>query len=303
MHKLMIAAVLLLGACSQRETASQASFNAPAENPYGLSAALEHVGGPPSPTLYPRRAPEDETAATVPKIAYTYTVAYQLAAADIAPVQAKQIAACRKLTTARCIVMENNIADLDHGYSSARTVLLVDARIAQAFGQQLDQSVSGAGGSINERMTNAEDITKQTIDTDAKVRAKEALAERLLNIIRTAKGSVGDLVAAEKAYADTQEELAASRSLQASLRQRVAMSRYEINYSSTDRRAALTPVRLALSTSGEMFGHSVGALVSFIVMSLPWALTLAALIWLLRRLGVRGPLAWWRARRAARQTG
>ena len=235
-----------------------------------------------------------------PQITYVYEVGYRLDRAAIATVQSGQIGLCTRLGAPRCFVVKSNIDSDDQHYSTASTTLMIDARLATSFGKRLDAAVAGAGGTVARRSTNAEDVTKQVIDTDAKVRAKEALADRLLGLIRTANGKFGDLVAAEKAYADTQQELAATRSLQAELRQRVAMSRYELGYSSVEATGTLSPIRRAFAFAGEAFGASVGALVTFFIVSLPWALALAALIWLPRRLGVRGPIAWWRARRAAR---
>lgn len=234
-----------------------------------------------------------------PQIAYSYTIGYRLARNAVAPVQARHTALCQKLGPQRCFVLESRIDTAEQGDTSASTTLLVDARLAGSFGNLLDEATTGAGGSIGNRQTNAEDVTKQVIDTDAKLRAKEALAERLLALIRTANGRVGDLVEAEKAYATTQEELAATRSLQAELKQRVAMSRYDLTYSSIEATGTFSPVRTAVSSAGATIASSLGALLTFVLLTFPWALTLAAIIWLLRRLGVRGPIAWWRARHHA----
>ena len=132
-------------------------------------------------------------------------------------------------------------------------------------------------------------MTKQVIDTDARVRAKQVLADRLQRLIAGANGKVGDLVAAEQAFSETQEALDAARSLQANLRRRVAMSSLEIGYTARSADSVWSPVQRSLGEVGSSLGWSVGALITFVIVALPWMLVGAGLIWLLRRLGLRWP--------------
>lgn len=146
-----------------------------------------------------------------------------------------------------------------------------------------------AGGTVAERKVDAEDVTKQIVDTNARVRAKQALATRLLGLINSANGKVADLVAAERAFAEMQEELDAARSLRATLEQRVAMSAIDITYVSSASDSALAPIRRSVGGIGETLAFSIAALVNAVVAILPWALLLAGLIWIRRRRGWRWP--------------
>ncbi|MDF0487207.1 DUF4349 domain-containing protein [Sphingomonas sp. H39-1-10] len=235
-------------------------------------------------------APAADTSGA-PKIAYSYSVTYRIDAGSIAGVQAKQVALCTALGGARCRIIKTSVGtDTIEGGTNGQTSLLVAAGIANGFNAKLDAVVVAAGGTVQSRSTNAEDITKQTIDTDARVRAKQALADRLLALIQHGSGNVGDLVAAEKAYSDTQEEVDAARSLQAELRQRVAMSQIDVDYTSSDPRSIFAPVRRSARTAGESFGNSLAALLTFVIVALPWVALLALLLWLKRRLGWRWSL-------------
>lgn len=178
--------------------------------------------------------------------------------------------------------------------------MVVDARLAAAFNRRLDAIATEADGTVADRSVTAEDVTKQVVDTGARVRAKEALAARLLSLIQSARGNVGELVAAEKAYADTQEELDAARGLQAELRQRVAMSRIDITYSGREVGGAFAPFRSAVRSAGSTLAISLGTLVTAAVALCPWVLLFLILRWIARRLGWHGPIARfreWRARR------
>lgn len=245
-------------------------------------------------------APSDQKTVSGPQIAYSYALAYRLRSADISVVQAKQLAACRALGPQRCLVLKSSTAGGDNGDAHGDASLVVDARLAAAFNRRLDAIATAADGTVSDRSVTAEDVTKQVIDTDASVRAKEALAARLLSLIQTAKGNVGELVAAEKAYADTQQELDAARGLQAELRRRVAMSQIDISYSGREAAGSFAPIRSALASAGATLGTSFAALVTVAVALFPWILLLLALRWIARRLGWRGPIARlrdWRERR------
>jgi hypothetical protein len=225
-----------------------------------------------------------------PQIAYSYALAYTVGDARLAGVQAKQVALCTELGAARCQVAKTSLSKGSGGGSaSGETNLLVDARIALAFQKKLDAVVNDAGGEVSERSTTAEDITKQVVDTDARVRAKQALADRLMKLISESNGKVADLVAAEQAFSTTQEELDAARSLQASLRQRVAMSDIAIRYDTREATGTWAPVWRSIGAAGESFVGSIAALVTFIVVALPWVVVLWLLVIGLRRLGLRWP--------------
>lgn len=240
-------------------------------------------------------------AARGPQIAYRYTVRYAFDRDGVAAVQGRQLALCRRLGPARCVVVRSSTTTPgpnDHVVSD-ETVLLIDARQAEAMHRQLDAIATGGGATLASRQVEAEDVTRQVIDTDARVRAKQALADRLLTIIRSGNGKIGELVEAERAYATTQEELDAARGERADLARRVAMSTLTITYSFSDMPGADSPVGASLASAGATFANSVAALLTFVITILPWAVVGVPAILLLRRMGRnRGwRLPWWPRRR------
>jgi len=242
----------------------------------------------------PREAGSHATVAG-PRIAYSYSITYAFDRRTVAQVQGQQLALCRQLGPARCLVVKSTLsaAGPDDHIVSDQAVLLVDARLAGKMNQRLDALAISGGAKLANRQVEAEDVTQQVIDTDARVLAKQALAERLLAIIKSGKGKVGELVEAERAYATTQEELDAARGEQAALSQRVAMSRVTIDYSFDDTPGGRSPVRASLATAGDTLAKSVAALVTAIVAALPWliagAIVVALLRWVRRKLGWRWP--------------
>lgn len=225
-----------------------------------------------------------------PQIAYTYQVQYQFDRRNVAEVQARQIALCERLAP-RCIVQKSNLTDggPDDSIVTNMASVLIDTRLASAFNGRLDAIARAAGAKVFNRQTTAEDVTKQVIDTDARIRAKQALADRLLRIIRTSNGKVGELVEAERSYAAVEEELDAAREQQAELRRRVQMSEVAITYAFNTYDSAMEPIRHSLRAIGTTLSASVAALLTFLVAATPWALVLGLYLWLRRRFGWRWP--------------
>lgn len=249
------------------------------------------------PSIASEPAPNSPAAAATagPHIAYSYTVTYAFDRRTVAQAQGKQIALCRRLGNQRCLVVKSTLntpGPGDHVVTD-EAVLLVDARIANDINRQLDALAISEGATLSNRQAEAEDVTRQVIDTDARVRAKQALAERLLAIIRSGNGKVSELVEAERAYAATQEELDSARAEQANLAQRVAMSRISINYAFDDTPGQGSPVRTSLAAAGDTLNMSIAALLTATVAALPWLfagiIAVALIRWVRRKTGWRWP--------------
>ena len=166
--------------------------------------------------------------------------------------------------------------------------LRVASASARQFGVALENAVSGAGGRAVDRTITAEDVSKDLIDTQARIRQRELLIERLTEILRTRKGTVDELVEAERSVAAAQEELDQARAWLTELQGRVAMSTIEVDYSAT---VAAAPVEHAGSSIGETFaasGHAfviaMGAVLRLLIFSGPWLIVAA--------------IGWWGGRRA-----
>src|SRR3954466_13645402 len=143
---------------------------------------------PPAAVMAPNMPPGIEDArqarvddeATPPQIAYIYSIGCSGGAVSVGEVQRRHVALCDSLGPARCRIVSMRRDSNDDGAANATLSLLVDARIARAFQDRLDAVTTGSGGSISNRGVEAEDLSKQMVDTAAKVRGKEALAQRLL---------------------------------------------------------------------------------------------------------------------------
>ncbi|HEY1604081.1 MAG TPA: DUF4349 domain-containing protein [Allosphingosinicella sp.] len=284
----LIACLLFTAACGRHDRAAR-----------GLATFDVEEPAVPAKMMEPNEKPDENAA--LPQIAYTYTIGYRAAAGALAGLQRRQIGLCDRLGPARCRIVSMSRDAGDDGAPQGALSLLVEAGIARPFQDRLDSLAAGSGGSVASRGIEAEDLSRQMVDTAAKVRGKEALADRLVQLLRSRGGRVGELVEAEKAYAQTEEELDAARAWLAEMRGRVAMSKIDIGYSGI---APVThnvwkPVADAFANAGQVIAASVARLIVLLLSILPWLLFLALLAFALRRFGPRPRLPRFRRRTAA----
>jgi hypothetical protein len=258
-----------------------------ARAPQSVMAMAMDVGGAEGPM-----AAVAPAAATAARIAYSYTITYAFDRRTVAKVQGQQLALCHQLGSTRCLVLKStlNTPGPDDHIVSDQAALLVDASRAGEVNRQLDALAIAGGATLANRQVEAEDVNKQVIDIDARMRAKQALADRLLAIVKSGNGKVGELVEAERAYAATQEELDATRAEQASLAQRVAMSRLTINYAFSDMPGRDSPIRASLAATGDTLAASIAVLLTAVIALLPWLVTGIVMLVLIRV--VRRKMGW-----------
>lgn len=294
-----VAALVLLSACNQKPGDGNAIAVA---NPYGLSgtedAAVE-VAAADVPAESAAVNASSALRSQGPQIAYSFGLGYRLPAAEIPNAQAAHVALCDAMGAARCRIVFQSRSDQDGGYATGTLKLQVEAAKARDFADRMDKAVAGKGGQVSNRQMSAEDLSKQIIDVEARIAAKEALAVRLLEILKRRDAKVADLVEAERAYAEVQEELDAARSTMEEYSRRCRMSEITADYQAVrpSGAAAGRPVAEALAAAGRTFGSSVAVLISFMVAALPWLLVGALIVWALRMVVRR-----WRARRLRPET-
>jgi hypothetical protein len=256
----------------------------------GDGPAFEKAEGGAS-ALAVMEAPAAETSdLAAPQIAYRYTRRYRTPVDGIAALQARHMALCEQAGPGVCHVLLQRVSEAEAGQDS-ELGLSVTADRARAMLDALDKAVAGTGGNVVARTTEAEDLGTQIVDTEARLRAKQALADRLLAIIQTRTGSVKDLVAAEQAYAEAQGDLESARAQLALLRKQVARSVITLSYAAPAgvQGSFNDTLRPAFDQAGALLGESLAALVRFTTVAVPWALVIGL------------PLRWWWRRRGARK--
>ena len=221
-----------------------------------------------------------------PRIAYSYTYKFEVPAAKLAQVEHAHQALCYRLGPARCQMVGATLEGRAGAYNAGTLSLRVAPEIARTFEEQLSKAVGAADGSLIQSGITGEDLTRQVIDSEAGLKAKRTLRDRLQALLETRQGKLNDLVELEKSLSETQQELDTGTSELAELRGRIDMSKVEIAYEATlpstveERR----PIASALGSISDTLGGSVGLLINALAAFLPFAVVIGGLIALWRAL-------------------
>ena len=158
---------------------------------------------------------------------------------------------------------------------------------AHLHGRHLEAQADEAGGRIiAENVTNAEDLTRQIVDTEARLRAQTALRDRLQELLRSRPGRLADLLEVERELARVQGELDATQSNLAVMRTRVAMSELTLSYRSAPRPVGsdtFEPLRNAFANFLGIIVGGFAAIITIIAGLIPFAVVVVPLVWLALR--------------------
>ncbi|WP_323799587.1 DUF4349 domain-containing protein [Parasphingorhabdus sp.] len=231
-----------------------------------------------------------------PQIAYSYEFGYRVSAGQIPDVQKQHASYCEKQGPSVCRVINLRRSGDEANYAYAMLHLEVAAPKAKSFGTSLTDMVKQAGGYEASTSIEGEDLSKQIVDTEARLRSRELLAKRLTELLRTRNGSVEELVQAERAVTEVNEEIDKARSWLAEMRGRIAFSKVIVNYESNAPGAGsfTAPIRTAWNNISSMLGSSIGALITILTVTLPWILLLSLVIYLRRRFKAQDRTFWGR---------
>jgi len=298
----------------QAERQGLRTFDAQAEPPPAMAApvSLPAMPAPPPPPAAPSSSAQgtpqqlSPTAdpllpEVAPRVAYSYGFRFRVPAAALASVQERHLQLCLAMGQARCRIVSMRRSETqpapparDHGYGGGRAEpaapaasleVQVAAPLADEFGRRLTASAGEAGGETVDRQIGADDVSREMVDSEARIRTRETLIRRLSTLLETRSGNIEQAVQAERAINAAQEELDAARTWLAETRGRVAMSKIAIFYESSGAAAVAAerdPIGKALGQAGSIATQSIAIILLIVALTLPWA-AIALLLWQLAR--------------------
>jgi hypothetical protein len=254
------AGALALAACSEAGD-EQASYET-ASTDSAMMADAERAEEPTTGALAPLDSRSD-IPATLPKIAYVFDYAFRLPGDDIAALQQRHADLCEMQGPYTCRILSMSHSGEEGEYASGSLTLAVASDKARPFGTKLGEVAESAGGEQTAPTIEGEDLSKALVDTEAHLRTRVILRDRLLEVLQTRRGTVAELVEAERSVARVNEEIDQARSWLEEMKGRVAFSRIEIAYDSSAPAAGafLEPIRGALGSLGAIFGTMVAVLI------------------------------------------
>jgi len=263
MRKFPLLAIALLGACSAGSGGNASTSTAEVAEASAIADAA--------------RADRPEAVEfSLPQLAYAYALGFRLPGDRIGPVQEAHRALCDRMGPARCQLLALTRGGAENSETQAALQLRVASNEARGFSDALGKAVAEAGGRAVATNVAAEDVSKNIVDAEARIRQRELLVARLTEILRSRTGKVSELVEAERSVAQAQEELDQAKGWLAELRGRVAMSDFEVTYSAIAAQAS--PGRVgdqlgeAVQGSGANFLIGLRALLTMLIYLAPWGL-------------------------------
>jgi len=229
----------------------------------------------------------DKVKVSLPQLAYSYSLGYLLPTDKLSAVQDAHRRLCEDMGPARCQLLAFERDDSQDRTGDALTKLRVATNEANRFSDALGKAAADAGGRATGTKVSTDDVSKQIVDTKARIAQRELLVARLTEVLRNRSGKVSELVEAERSVAAAQEELDQARGWLTELQGRVAMSDFEIRYS------AIAPATNSGSVAGQLTEAGQGSFASFLIgvralltlaiYLLPWVLLAIPVVLLVRR--------------------
>lgn len=256
---------------------AQAPAAAPAPPPMDSdSTGTRTPGGPsqpsgPTPVLY---------------LAYTYALGLEIPSERLTGVMDRHVQACQTAGPRLCQLVNSNRTGDPQSYIEGFVSLRGEPGWLNSFKAGLAQEADEAGGRIISENTTSEDLTRQIVDTEARLRAQTALRDRLQELLRSRPGRLADLLEVERELARVQGEIDAVQSALVVMRTRVSMSELTLSYRSAPRSVGsdtFEPLRQAFANFLGIIVGGFAAIITIIAALVPFAIVLVPLGWLLLR--------------------
>lgn len=265
---LALASLFTLVACSAEtdSTSASAEMAQPAE---GVVSA-DRVEAAPSDVVAPEIPGAGDIPVALPKMAYLFDYGFRLAGEAIAPLQQQHADMCEAQGPYACRIISLSRTGEDEDEIRGELQLAVASDKARGFGALLSAAAEAADAEAFRTDIQGEDLSKSIVDTEARLRSRIALRDRLMQVLETRKGKVEELVEAERQVAAVNEEIDQARSWLKEQQGRVAFSRMTLTYeSATPGGSFLRPVEGALGSLGSIFGTLTALLILLGSFALP----------------------------------
>jgi hypothetical protein len=227
------------------------------------------------------------------EIAYTYKFEVWLRANAVEGLQKQHMDACQKAGAAACQIVNSDIRREGNDRVYASLEMRMRPADVSNFRTELEKVLPGLDGELRSAAIQAEDLTRQIIDLEARLKAQTTLRDRLQQLIAERPGKLADLLETERELARVQQELDSATSMMAVFRERVDLSMVSITYEARPVSVAdrtFEPITRALRGALSVMVDSIAGLITLLAGLLPIILVFGGIIWFIVRR--------WRRRRA-----
>jgi Domain of unknown function (DUF4349) len=238
---------------------------------------------PPAPMAGERLPTQPSGPAPVLFLAYSYQMGLELPSARFDAVMAAHVKACQDAGPRLCQLIGSSRSGDPDAYMTGYVNLRAEPAWLRTFMTSVARATEEAGGRIKSQTTSTEDLTRAIVDTEANLRAKTTLRDRLQRLLASRPGRLSDLLEVERELARVQAEIDSTQSNLAVMRTRVAMSELTLNYETSPQALRGNTFEPLANAFANFVGYVIGgvaAIVTLIAVALPWALLIWLLAWL-----------------------
>jgi hypothetical protein len=192
---------------------------------------------------------------------------------------------CAKLPVAQCDIL---VSTISQGEQNTPAMASLQIRIAPLQQDGYRKKIL-ASGELREDRTESLDKTAEVIDTDARLKNSLALRDRLRAMLAASGAKFKDLIELEKELARVQSEIDSLSGIRKVLANETEKIFMQIDFRakrSLAETGTFNPIKEAFSASGRAFATSLANLIVFVVMALPWAVSVFV-IFFIGRSGLR----------------
>ena len=230
-------------------------------------------------------------------LAYTYNMGLELPSERLNAVLDRHVQLCQQAGPRLCQLVGSNVSGDPESYLSGYVSLRAEPNWLRTFMGGLEAEADAAGGRVKTSTTQSEDLTRQIVDTEARMRALTLLRDRLQELLRSRPGRLSDLLEVERELARVQGEVDATQSNLAVMRTRVSMSELTLNYESSTRPVGsdtFQPLSEAFANFLRIVVMGFAAIITIIAGLLPFAIVFGFIAWLALKWRKRNGGRFWR---------
>ncbi|MBS0296758.1 MAG: DUF4349 domain-containing protein [Proteobacteria bacterium] len=285
----LVLAVGLAGCSKKDEVSPHRSVAATAPAATQDAAAADKAAPVPAADLAAPRSQEKPAVAkskplavTAPELAYAYQYGVEAPPAAVPMLVRLHESVCSAAGATNCQVVAANTTAVGKDDASGHLELRGEPNWLRGFRSRIEDDVKAAHGTLKGSQIETEDLSRSIVDTEAQLRAKKTLRDRMQNLLATHKGKLSDLVDLEQQVTQTQGQIDAAESELAVMKTRVATAKLTIDYRSS---LALAPNSAfgRLSAAGHGFVRHFMDMVGFLLTLLSYFLPF----------GIVAGIGWW----------
>ncbi len=301
MNKKLVLALMLaacVAACKKAADHNGAFTDLTAAKPPAAAPAdtSADIAAPPASSAKTPTPPADRPPlpVTAPDLAYAYDYSVEAPSRDVPHLLRQHEEACDLAGPTVCQVVGANTKSIGRDDVTGHLELRAQPQWIAKFRDRVEDDVRALGGKISTSDTSTDDLSRSLVDTQAAIRAKIELRDRLEGLLKTHKGKLDDLVGLEQQVASTQGEIDAAQSELAVMQTRVQTQKLVIDYTSLTALApdsAFRPVSQAAHSFTGHFMMVVAGMIQLLSVLLPLGLAGGAVWWFVRRRKRPAPIA------------